>query len=89
MWLRSTLFIRGGGYKKILQRRLLGNFGSSFRFRSRKLFLQMVRFSQARLEGRALEHALAGDKGTHVRMYDEGVGQWIVVNIPEKKVWIL
>jgi hypothetical protein len=39
----------------------------------------MVAFSKARLEGRALEHALAGDRGSSVRMYDERAKRWVQV----------
>ena len=39
----------------------------------------MVKFSKVRLEGRALEHALAGDKGPFVRMFDVATGKWVVV----------
>ena len=33
-------------------------------------FFTMVKFSKERLEGRALEHVLAGHKGLFIRMYD-------------------
>jgi hypothetical protein len=39
----------------------------------------MVAFSKERLEGRALEHALAGDRRTSIRMYDERSGEWVSV----------
>ena len=45
----------------------------------------MVAFSKGRLEGRALEHALAGDKGLFVRMYDASQGKWVQVKTPEAK----
>ena len=36
-------------------------------------------FSKPRLEGRALEHALAGDGGSSVRMYDKPKEKWVTV----------
>jgi hypothetical protein len=40
---------------------------------------RMVSFSQPRLEGRALEHALAGFGGDGVRMRDDAAGEWGLV----------
>ena len=45
----------------------------------------MVAFSKACLEGRALEDALAGDKGFFVRMYDGHQGKWVQVKAAEAK----
>ena len=45
----------------------------------------MVAFSKACLEGRALEDALAGDKGFFVRMYDRHQGKWMQVKAAEAK----
>ena len=42
-------------------------------------------FSKARLEGRALEHALAGDGGSFVSMHDEGKGSWVRVSTKAAK----
>jgi hypothetical protein len=39
----------------------------------------MLAFSKARLEGKALEDALAGKGGSHVRMLDERSGKWVQV----------
>jgi hypothetical protein len=41
--------------------------------------LKMLAFSKARLEGKALEDALAGKGGSHVRMLDERSGKWVQV----------
>ena len=41
------------------------------------------RFSKERLEGRALEHALAGHGGSSVRMRDDRTGEWVQVTTQE------
>ena len=43
----------------------------------------MVAFSKACLEGRALEDALAGDKGLFARMNDGHQGKWVQVKTAE------
>ena len=45
----------------------------------------MVAFSQERLEGRALEHALAGDRRDSIRMFDELSGTWVFVKTQAAK----
>ena len=39
----------------------------------------MVAFSRPRLEGRAVEHALAKQSGSHIRMKSDLSGKWVVV----------
>eukprot|EP00973_Karenia_brevis_P078427 10888825-Karenia_brevis.AAC.1 len=42
-------------------------------------------FSNSRLEGRALEHVLAGDKGLYVRMHVEKEDRWVNLRTAEAK----
>ena len=45
----------------------------------------MATFSQARLEGKALEEELAGHAGLGIRMLDEKTSQWVVVRGEQAK----
>ena len=45
----------------------------------------MASFSRERLEGRALEHALAGDARQSVRMYDDRQDKWVAVSTDSAK----
>ena len=42
-------------------------------------------FSKARLEGRALEHVVAGDAATGIRMREESTGKWAAVKTQDAK----
>ncbi len=45
----------------------------------------MLAFSKNRLEGRAVEHALAKQSGFHIRMKSDLSGEWVVVRGAEAK----
>ena len=42
-------------------------------------------FSKARLEGRALEHVVAGDTAPGIRMREESTGKWAAVKTQDAK----
>ena len=72
----STLFIPAGGVQ---------NYAILAEARMVKA-LKTVSFSKVRLEGRALEHALAGHGGHSVRMRDERSGRWMLVTSEAAKL---
>ena len=49
----------------------------------------MVAFSHERREGRALEHALSGDRRDAIRMLDERSGKWLTPVASDKGIFVL